>query len=293
MSEVAVRQEDLDVYNALAAQYNEVTKPKFEMLKLLNKEGREGFGEWWLGRKYEGRQVSVPGEKVKAIVIIDHYGQYSYYDQATNSNLCHSPMFRSYPNGVRGSKFGFECGPKCPHRQGKKPCKAQRVVFAIALTEEGDKIPCQYYVKGSGYMPFMEYVEKSSSMVMNGKMIDLPTFAYVTELSAKEQSNGDTIYFAPVFKFASLIPVEKLKSFQDMADQVRSYVEEEIKAQEKKGDGQECAAPERVVHQSATPVREDMQDMDDMPWASGPTDPKVVGKEPDDVANLINSALGI
>lgn len=296
MSNLAVRQEDLDVYTSLAAKYNEPTKPQFQKLQLLNKEGRDGFGEWYVGRKFEGRNVAAPGEKVPAIVIIDHFGQYSYYDQATNSCLCHSPYFRTFPNGVRGSKFGYECGPKCPHKEAKR-CKAQRVVFAIALTGNGDKIPCQFYVKGTAFMPFLEYIQKSSQMVMNGKLVDLPTFAYVTELSAREMVNGDTVYFAPIFKFHSLIPVDKLAAFQEMADQVRAWVEQENNHKPDQDDDQGASSVTQI-NQTATAApaptttRQDMSSMDDVPWPTTAVEPTVVGSE-DDVASAINKVLGL
>jgi hypothetical protein len=294
MSNLAVRQEDLDGYAAYAAKYNEPQTINFQRLQIINKEGRDGFGDWYVGRKFEGREVSIPGEKVAAIIVIDHYSQYSYYDKKTNKNLCHSPMFKSYPNGIRGSKFGYACGPECPHKEAKN-CKMQKVVFCVAITVDGKKVPCIYYVKGMSFMPFVEYMKKATNQVINGNRVSLPSFAFVTELGTQEAVNGDTIYYSPIFKFSSLLPIEKLDELADLANQVADYVTTAPVTSEDNGD--------TAVPPSAPPVsepkttysqREDMSTMDEAPWDNPKVDPVMMnGSEGKDLASAINAALGL
>lgn len=300
MSNVAVRQEDLDGYAAYAAKYNEVQKPTFKKLQLLNKEGRDGFGKWFVGRKYEGREVVEAGEEVAAIVVIDHYGQYSLYDKDQNKNLCRCDLYHGAfpPNGTRGSKFGNECGPKCPYRQGtKKACKVQRVVFCVAITKEGNKIPCIYYAKGSGFMPFVEFMAKSASQIINGKLINLPAFAYTINLASREDVNGDTIFNVPIFKFGQLVPVEKLEEFALLAEQVQNYVKTSVVESDDE-DGETCQTPVNVqAPAQVTPIRQDMDTMDDAPWGGDTVQPTVVASEDsgdtDDLAASISKALGL
>lgn len=296
MSNVAVRQEDLAGYAAYAAKYNEKAKPNFKKLQILNKEGRDGFGKWFVGRKYEGRDVVEQGEEVAAIVVIDHYGQFSLYNKDENKNECRCKLYHGpFPNGQRGSKYGFECGSKCPHRQGtKKACKVQRVVFCMAITKTGNKIPCVYYAKGSGFMPFVEYIGKATTQIINGNLVNLPVFAFTTELGAREEVNGDTIYHVPIFKFGQLVPIEKMGEFALLADQVCEYVKEDgVVAEEAHDENNE--PPKDVTHQATvTPIREDMSSMDDLPWGGDTVEPTITGSESqDDLAASISKALGL
>lgn len=300
MSNVAVRQEDLDGYAAYAAKYNEVTKPTFKKLQLLNKEGRDGFGKWFIGRKFEGREVVEQGEEVAAIVVIDHYGQYSLYDKDTNKNVCRCDLFHGpYSNGTKGKPLGFECGPNCPNRQGKKKaCNAQRVVFCMAITRSGNKIPCVYYAKGSGFMPFVEYMNKAVTQIIGGKLIELPMFAFTTELGSREEVNGDTIYNVPIFKFGQLVPMDKMPEFALLADQVQNYVKTNATVADEHANEEEDAAP-RIPTATAgpatvTPIRKDMDTMDEAPWGGDTVTPTITGGEDtDDLAASISKALGL
>lgn len=294
MGELALKQEDISLYEAYAAKYNEVTRPNFQQLKLMNKEGREGFGQWFVGRKYEGRNVSEPGDEIVKLIILDHYGQYSYYDATTNSNLCRSKMYKGMPVGLRGSKFDYECGKGCPHRASKN-CKAQIITFCIAITKEGKEIPCQYYAKGASYMPVNDLIRNIPHQVISGHRVHLPLFGVVIGLGSREESNGDTIYNVPVFKITGLTPPDKLDEYGKVVNQITDYVKSLDEEQSEEGQDEEIAVTHDItvvadgVPQKAVSRRE-MEGVDDFDFAKE-VNPQ--GGGDDDITSSINEALGL
>lgn len=294
MENAVANMSDYADYQAYADKYNEASKPDFKILKLLNKEGREGFGEWWVDRKVDGLTVVTAGEKVAAGIVVAVYNQYSYFDRVQKKNICRTEkMFKSFPNGLKGSHFDYQCGPECPHKVAKN-CKMQKIVFMMAITEAGNKIPCIYYCKGSAFMPFTEFFNKATSQIINGKVVHVPMFALVVMFGSKgPMMNGDAVYYVPEFKLSKLLPASQLTEFAAMADQVKEWVDNGKPV----ADEDEDHSPQTHTSYNTQPARQDMEVMDDAPFdvTQNVIDikPKAAAEEVDDIAASINKALGL
>jgi hypothetical protein len=124
---------------------------------------------------------------------------YSLYDSKNTKNNCNSPIFMDFSEIVRGSTHKEICGKKtCPWAAEGK-CKAQKVVFGVAITK-GGLIDCVGYFGGVSYMPITDYMAQAQKMEIGGITRKVPPYSYAAALSSEQKRNGAVTYFAPIFK---------------------------------------------------------------------------------------------
>ncbi len=148
-------------------------------------------GEWVIGQiKDKQGEIKDQGKKVVNFIPILVRNAYSYYNQKDTSLNCNSPLFKDYSEEVRGSRLKNVCGNDCPVRsRDSDKCKAQKVVFGVAITEDGEALDCVGYFAGVSYMPMSNYIDETKRLDIGGKKISVPICSQVASLSSEKQKN--------------------------------------------------------------------------------------------------------
>lgn len=300
------------------------------VLKLnYDPESKFPRGTWVVGqKKASDGSIEDEGKEVAGLIPLAVFDRYSYYNQADTKLNCNSPFFHfgDDMSFVVGTKHGQKCGPACPYRdKSMNPhCKAQKVVFAIAVTNDGEKVECIYYASGSAYMPLMEYLEAASVVATkSGSKMPVPYFSFLAKLGSKKERNSGTTYFVPVFTQGQFVGVENIDKFMSIVDtQIKPRVESMNKAmlspKEEPGKSSGFKGTHGVPPTTAAPSAPYVPDeedsgpafpseasgMDDVPFdtgsapASAPTaEPEYMapskGEPEDDWGKLIDEALKV
>ena len=101
-------------------------------------------GAWVVGqRKEQDGNILDEGKVVTGLVILQVKHRWSYFFQGDKRRNCSSKLF-NFGEQVRGTTYGHTCGRGCPNRrEALTPrCRAQRVLFGLAVTPEGQMIDC-------------------------------------------------------------------------------------------------------------------------------------------------------
>ncbi len=237
-------------------------------------------GAWIIGQEKDNSgNIINEGKRVKGFVILEVKRRYNLYDQLNNDNNCCSPMF-DYGEEVRGNKHGYVCGKTCPRRDketfGAATCKAQYVPFGMAITDDNEAIFARAFIQGASYMPFQEYLDTAKVFVAEGKSWKLPTYAFMTLLSSKKESNKGTTYFVGQFTRGTLFSMEQIEKFASQLDQTLDVIRDLNNAMKK---GKEVKTVESVTSSSrssigdygaidVTPHARTMSTIDPMPGGS-------------------------
>jgi hypothetical protein len=157
-------------------------------------------GQWVVGQKKDQEgNIAEEGNRAIAFIPIVMRNSYSLYDSKNTNNNCNSPIFMDFSEIVRGSTHKEICGKKtCPWAAEGK-CKAQKVVFGVAITKSG-LIDCVGYFGGVSYMPITDYMAQAQKMEVGGITRKVPPYSYAASLDSEQKRNGAVTYFAPIFK---------------------------------------------------------------------------------------------
>ncbi|NCD42086.1 MAG: hypothetical protein EOL88_08340 [Bacteroidia bacterium] len=264
--------------------------PKVPIIKInYDPESKFDRGVWLIGQeKDKDGNITEEGRKIVGMVILDTKHRYNLYNQKNKDENCCSPMF-DRGEEVRGNKHGYVCGKTCPKRDKEvyqqNACKAQIVVFGMALTEDNEAIFARIFVQGATYMPFTEYLDAARQYSVGGRIYKLPTYAFTTMLSSEKRKNEGTTYFAGVFQRGPIFDMEQIEKFAGQLDKCAEVIGE-LNAAMKKGKETktvESSAPSRSEVASGvgasfidvTPHSREMSmsGMDDVPFEK-PSSPR-------------------
>lgn len=183
-------------------------------------------GTWVLGQRKKDDAIIEEGVKVKGLVVLAVRNRYAYYVEDDTTKNCNSPLHMQ-GDTVFGSNYKQKCGKTCSYRaEGIDPrCQAQKVVFGLALTEDDKLVECVAYLKGSGYMPFAEYIEEMVKVKQGSKFITVPTFTFITLLSSKKAKKGTVTYWIPEFTRGPSFTIAQIKSFEEKRRFAQEYIE--------------------------------------------------------------------
>ena len=180
---------------------------------------KHSLGSWVIGlKRNEEGQVEDHGKLIKGFVILAVRNRYSYYDINNTNTNCSTQLFGDDFREAVGNKHKYNCIDKtCPYRMkdGNPKCRAQKVVFGVAITDEGEFIDCQTYVQGSSYMPFSTYVTNMKQVKTQGGYAEAPTYAFLTLLGSERKVNGQVVYYEGVFKRGPMFSPDKYKMFHE------------------------------------------------------------------------------
>lgn len=280
-----------------------------------NKRCPQVMGKWVVGQVFEKDEkggitgVSEPGKVVEKIVIIQARNRYNRFVQSDRSKNCSSPLFvmdviRGGNNSIRGWKYRNLCGKNtCQYHKGyagnesrNDACKCEWVVFAIAITTDGEEIPCVAYIGGSKFMPFSEYYTSSQVFRANNRQIKVPTFAYETILLEPElNSSGGVDYYVPAFKRGDVFGISDADRYNKMKVMAEATVKEieasnesmMVQKEQKKTDGVDPNYTPMMAVESKSATEK----MDDLPWDKPVEDnkpKKSVSDQMDEITKLID-----
>jgi hypothetical protein len=231
--------------------------PRIPILKINQKahKSKHGLGVWVVGMKLDEDDNPVEeGQKVKGLIVLAVRNRFSYYDQGNTRNNCTSPIFASFQDEVRGSNYGYVCTDKtCPQRnkEGNPRCKAQKVVFASAITEANEFVDCVAYLQGANYMPFSTYIKEAKQIRTKGGFVEAPSYGFITLVGSEKKKNGAVIYYEGVFKRGSLLDKAKYEHFSKKHEEALHYIEAINKAM--RSAPEETAAPAASAPPTAPP----------------------------------------
>ena len=183
-------------------------------------------GAWVVGQqKDQDGNITEQGQLVKGLVILMVRNRFSYYDQKNTKNNCNSPFFRNGEQ-VHGSNYGYVCGKSCPYREeGRQPrCKAQKVVFGLAVTAKGKMVECIGYMGGASYMPAADYIDQIKKVKVKGGWQPLPLYTYLALLGSEKKKNAGTTYFEARFKQGPVFKMDQIKAFKEKRDEAAEYI---------------------------------------------------------------------
>lgn len=166
---------------------------------------KHGLGSWIIGlKKDEADNIIDHGHKVVELIVLAVRLGYNLYheDEANREKDCQSPFFKSFGDAVYGITHGHKCDKHCPYRQPgiKDKCGCQRIIYALAITETGERIPCIFYAKNSSYKPFDEFLKDRSNYIIqtaNGAQ-EVSEFMMSIKLGSTRKKNKSVNYFEPV-----------------------------------------------------------------------------------------------
>lgn len=203
-----ITENDAIILRQLAGLYKkEDTGGGADMLPILkinyDPESIHPTGAWVVGQKkgQEGEIVE-EGQLAKGLIAVIIRKRYSFYVQKDPNKNCSSPIFVD-SDPVYGSKYGHNCkSGTCPHRakDADPRCKAQWVVFGLALTDAGKLVDCMAYIQGTSYMPFDEFRTQITRAKLDSGFLQVPPFSYIIKLGSKKLKNGGTTYYQIDFK---------------------------------------------------------------------------------------------
>ena len=168
MSEIIASMPDQEMLKKYAASVdvNEIDAKKYQILKMNNRpDSVYPKGTWIVGQKIQENKIISQGFKVIGMYILATRNRNNFFKEAKDGILadsCSSSYFINHGTTVMGDKYGscLSCSKKAKDIDKSLKCKSQKVVFAIAITTEGEKVPCMAYLQGSNYMPFNNFTRE-------------------------------------------------------------------------------------------------------------------------------------
>lgn len=234
--------ENLEMYK----KYDDMAKTDNTVYASINKlpilkiqyddESKFDKGVWVLGQVKKDGKIIEEGRVVSQIVILRVKNKYLYIKTENNKNLvCSSPLFNQGER-IEGNFFHNECGKNCKYRNEiKDKCKAQKVVYACAVVknDEGkvEMIDCIMYMKGTSYMPFVDYISEASILEIEDKsktkhVYNLPYYSFITNLGSGKEKNQSVNYFIAKFTRGKILSEKDVSVFSQKAVEVDKYIEE-------------------------------------------------------------------
>ena len=184
-------------------------------------------GAWVLGQKKskndKGEEIiTEEGTLVEKFIVLKVRNMYNMFpDPKKNPGIenCKSPIFKDFEKGVRGNKYHYVCtSGECPYRQENAPCKCkgQKLVFGIAVTDDGMK-DCVMYIKGDSYMPFVEFYKNLPNAEVNKQKFSLPVYAFINKITSEKKKNGTVTYYVAKFEKNSILSTADIDKLHDKA----------------------------------------------------------------------------
>jgi len=195
-------------------------------------ESKHPRGAWVVGQQKDKEgNIVAEGDIVKGLVILTVRNRFAYFMQGDMTKNCQSPLHTRNDSPVRGSKYGYVCGRECPYRNKEitPHCKAQHVVYGVALTEGGASINCQAYISGDSYMPFSEYYKTLTRKKTKGGYVDVPPFYAVTLLGSLKKKNAGTTYFQSVFSEGGHFAIPQVEKYAETRDAIQTHIDRLLK----------------------------------------------------------------
>lgn len=228
-NEIAIQSTDLEALAGIARETNKgVGNTSIPVMKIqYDEDAKTERGVFVVGqKKNEKGEIEDEGKVVKGFIILAVRDRYSLFDNKNKQNNCSSIMFlRGDRKEIRGHKHGHVCGGECPWRDKSLTnyCKAQKVVFAIAICEDGSMVECVSYWHGNNYMPLADHVEKQlTRVVVNGKPVETPMFAWVNKYSTRKEKNQGTTFWVASLERAGFVGMDRIQKY---AETVKNVVE--------------------------------------------------------------------
>lgn len=227
MSEIIVNsnvpdQEMLDLYTA-SVDINEVDSKKYQILKMNNRpDSVYPKGTWVVGQKVQENKIISQGFKVTGMYILATRNRNNFFKEAkdkTPADSCSSHYFINHGTTVTGDKYGscLSCPKKAKDIDKNLKCKSQRVVFAIAITTEGEKVPCMAYLQGSNYMPFNNFVKELSQVRLGNEVRQIALYSRMTIFEeSKMEINGANDYYIAQYSLGQWVSKEMLKELDSL-----------------------------------------------------------------------------
>jgi hypothetical protein len=243
-------EEDLKYYDQLAKNSDDVSPGRAPILKIqYDEESKYPKGCWVVGQlKDQAGKIIDQGKKVTSLVVLKVRNLYSYWDQEDTSKNCKSPIHKDMEK-VKGNNYKYQCGNTCPFKAEKK-CKAMKVVFGVAITENNETIDCVSYMKGVNYMPFSTYLKEATSLEVNGKTYMIPVYSFITGLDSEKGTNGSVKYYTAVFKRVQVMKTAATDKLKAKAEQLEKDLDKiDTSSVERDNEKDESVTPTAVVHE--------------------------------------------
>lgn len=183
---------------------------------------------WVVGQQKDKEgNITDQGKVAKALVILSKRNRFSFYNKKDTSQNCSSKLHK-FGEQVHGSNHGHVCGSACPFREkDRNPrCKAQQVIFGVALCEDGTAVDCMTYIQGNSYVPFMDYYKGLTRVRVKSGFADIPPFVRPTLLESQKEKYDATVYYIGVFKQGPMFDMDKIKAFEAKRDMTRGVIEQ-------------------------------------------------------------------
>ena len=293
---IKVDEETLAELQAMASDEEQINR--IPILKInYDAESKHERGVWVVGQKKDKEgNITEEGDVVRGIVILEVRNRFNLYNMADASKSCNSSY---HPNrtAVNGTKYGFVCGQTCPHRaaDAKPRCKAQKVVFGLAITNDNKVVECISYVQGSSYMPLVNHLDFLTKKKVESGYVKVPTFAYLTVLGSTKAKNAGTVFWVATFSQGDeMFPIPQQKKFFELQKKVCAYIDDINAAVLRSGKQTDAVAA------TAAPVslKSAVPDIQDVPFeildkkTSGLPPVLIKKEEPDfDIESAIRSAV--
>lgn len=230
-TEVAVMDEAQAALLAGMVDKDDATGVSIPILKINYVSTEDGSkfpkGTWVIGQQKDSEgNVTEQGKEVKALVILAARNRFSYYNKRDTGANCSSPL-HTQGESVKGNHYGNVCGSACPYRaKDLNPrCKAQKVVFGVALTPTGEALDCMAYIQGQTYVPFTDYYKALTKRRVKAGFVDIPPFCHPTLLSTEKQKYDATVYFNGVFAQGPMFTMEQIKGFEIRRDAAKQVID--------------------------------------------------------------------
>lgn len=205
-----------------------VSIPILKINYVSTEEGSEfPKGTWLVGQQKDSDgNITEQGKEVKALVILAARNRFSYYNKKNAATNC-SSAFHTQGEVVRGNKYQNVCGATCPYRaKDLNPrCKAQKVVFGVAITAGGEALDCMAYIQGQSYVPFTDYYKALTKRRVKAGFVDIPPFCYPTILGSEKQKYDATVYFNGTFAQGPMFTMEQIKGFETRRDMAKQMID--------------------------------------------------------------------
>jgi len=230
-TELAVMDEAQAAALAGMVDRDDTTGASIPILKINYVSTEEGSkfpkGTWLIGQQKDSEgNITDQGKEVKGLVILAVRNRFSYYNKKNTASNCSSP-FHTQGEPVKGNKYHNACGSTCPYRaKDLNPrCKAQKVVFGVAITADGEALDCMAYIQGQSYVPFTDYYKTLTKRRVKAGFADIPPFCHLTLLASEKQKYDATVYFSGVFTQGPMFTMEQIKGFEVRRDAAKGMID--------------------------------------------------------------------
>lgn len=313
---VNVNDELLQSAQMMAAKHNgnqQSTGPKLAQMKISYDPHLvpQLLGKWVVGQNLayvEGTtEIISSGEEVVKFIPLQAFSQYSLYQFGHPDLTCSSAQFKMSEFNIvsetlTGNNHGYLCGkkvdkmPVCPYRQeGSRPkCGCQMVVYGIAITKDGEEVPCRTYLKSKSYFAFSTFLfgtydnnnkDAATHYVSGGGEYNIPIYGFEVELGAVRTPVVDEdkkpvpgkFYFVPSFKRGDVFAAydgDRLSKYSQMAEEINQYVvglniQRSAVAVDIDADVQALPSNDTLEQFSVGPAEQGVGGMDDVPFDGG------------------------